>query len=283
MLKHLHPVSVQTEPPATGDTEMLDKLSRLNNELVNAQRSLQKKNEEISNLNIELSQANAHLQQLMYGVSHDLKEPLRMVTSFMLLLQSKYGQMLDEKANAYIGFAVDGGKRMQAMITDLLELSHTANNSPKEVADVAMLFAEARQNLAHVITKSNAVVEVTGSLPSLKVNRTDIVRLFQNLIGNAIKFCRPAVLPVVSIQAIRSEGAWVFSVSDNGIGIAADQFESIFGIFNRLHSYEAYEGTGIGLASCKKIVADHGGKLWLDSKKDVGTTFYFTIPEAPGN
>jgi light-regulated signal transduction histidine kinase (bacteriophytochrome) len=255
-------------------------MSQLNNELVNTQRMLLKKNEEISYLNKKLSAANTNLEQLMYVVSHDLKEPLRMINSFMLLLKNKYAQILDEKANTYIGFAVDGGKRMQAMITDLLELSHTAAyNSHKELADLHLLFNEAQHNLSNLIKENEAEIITEGKLPTLIANKTNIIRLFQNLLGNAIKFKKRDTPPVITLKVVENKDEWLISIKDNGIGIPAEKFESIFEIFNRLHSKEEYEGTGIGLASCKKIVEINGGTIWLESEENIGSTFYFTMPK----
>jgi len=270
--------SPKMEPDFNNDIELLNKMTQLNNELVNAQRTLQKKNEEISRLNKKLFAANTNLQQLMYVVSHDLKEPLRMVTSFMSLLKNKYAQALDEKANTYIGFAVDGGKRMLAMITDLLELSHTAaTDSRKELADLHLLFNAAQQNLFNLIKESGAEFVTEGKLPELIVNKSDIIRLFQNLVGNAIKFRKNDTTPVITLKVVENKDEWLISIKDNGIGIPAEKFEKIFDIFNRLHSKEAYEGTGIGLASCKKIVEGNGGTIWLASEEKIGSTFYFTM------
>ncbi|HEV8083878.1 MAG TPA: ATP-binding protein [Chitinophagaceae bacterium] len=268
------------EPDFTNDIDVLNKMSQLNNELVNTQRILFKKNEEISHLNKKLAAANTNLEQLMYVVSHDLKEPLRMVTSFMLLLKNKYAQLLDEKANTYIGFAVDGGKRMQAMITELLELSHTAAyNSHKELADLHLLFNAAQQNLFNLIKESEAEIITEGKLPKLVVNKTDIIRLFQNLLSNAIKFRKRDTHPVITLKVVENKDEWLISLKDNGIGIPADKFEKIFEIFSRVHSKEEYEGTGIGLASCKKIVEGNGGTIWLESEENIGSTFYFKLPK----
>lgn len=285
MLKKVETISPVTAPAKSGemnftdDIELLNKMSQLNNELVNTQRTLHKKNEEISKLNKKLSAANTNLEQLMYVVSHDLKEPLRMVISFMSLLKNNYAQLLDEKGNTYIGFAVDGGKRMQAMITDLLELSHTAaNNSHKELADLHFLFNEAQQNLFNLIKENEAEIVTEGKLPELMVNKTDIIRLFQNLLSNAIKFKKTDTHPVITLKVLETKDEWLISINDNGIGIPAEKFDKIFEIFNRLHSKEEYEGTGIGLASCKKIVEVYGGKIWLASEENIGSTFYFTIP-----
>lgn len=286
MLKKVETITPGKEPANsietdfTNDTDVLNKMSQLNNELVNTQRLLLKKNEEISYLNKKLSAANTNLEQLMYVVSHDLKEPLRMINSFMLLLKNKYAQILDEKANTYIGFAVDGGKRMQAMITDLLELSHTAAyNSHKELADLHLLFNEAQNNMFDLIKENEAEIITEGKLPTLMVNKTNIIRLFQNLLGNAIKFKKRDTPPVITLKVVENKDEWLISIKDNGIGIPAEKFESIFEIFNRLHSKEEYEGTGIGLASCKKIVEINGGTIWLESEENIGSTFYFTMPK----
>ncbi|MDQ3551870.1 MAG: ATP-binding protein [Bacteroidota bacterium] len=286
MLKKVETITPGKEPANsietdfTNDIDVLNKMSQLNNELVNTQRLLLKKNEEISYLNKKLSAANTNLEQLMYVVSHDLKEPLRMVNSFMLLLKNKYAQILDEKANTYIGFAVDGGKRMQAMITDLLELSHTAAyNGHKELADLHLLFNEAQQNLFNLIKESEAEIVIEGKLPELMVYKTDIIRLFQNLVGNAIKFKKRDATPAITLKVVENKDEWLISVKDNGIGIPAEKFEKIFEIFSRVHSKEEYAGTGIGLASCKKIVEVNGGTIWLESEENIGSTFYFTMPK----
>ncbi|MEP6747356.1 MAG: ATP-binding protein [Bacteroidota bacterium] len=268
------------EPDFSNDTDLLNKMMQLNNELVNAQRTLVKQNEEISGLNKKLSAANINLEQLMYVVSHDLKEPLRMVTSFMSLLKNKYAQILDKEANTYIGFAVDGGKRMQAMITDLLEFSHTSlHNSHKELVDLGLLFNEAQQNLFNLIKESEAVIVTEGRLPPLMVNKTDIIRLFQNLVSNAIKFKKRNTPPAITLKVVENREEWLISLKDNGIGIPGEKFEKIFEIFSRLHSKDEYEGTGIGLASCKKIVENNGGTIWVASEENTGSTFYFTIPK----
>ncbi len=269
-----------TEHHFRNDESLLNKMTALNNELVNTQRALFKKNEEISGLNKKLTAANVNLEQLMYVVSHDLKEPLRMVTSFMVLLKKNYSEILDAKGNSYIGFAVDGGKRMQTMITDLLELSHTAaNNSHKELVDLKILINEAQQNLFKPIKESGAKIATEGEWPRLKVNKTDIIRLFQNLVGNAIKFKKRETAPVITLKVVDKKEDWLFSVQDNGIGIPSEKFDEVFEIFNRLHLKEAYEGTGIGLASCKKIVEGNGGSIWIASEENIGSTFYFTIPK----
>lgn len=268
------------EPDFTDDTDVLSSISQLNNELVNTQRILFKKNDEIVSLNKKLTAANVNLEQLMYVVSHDLKEPLRMVTGFMVLLKNKYAEALDEKANTYIDFAVDGGKRMQEMITNLLELSHTGvNNSYKELVDLQILFTDAQQNLFNSIEESDAKIVTDGILPKLMVNKTDITRLFQNLVGNAIKFRKRDISPVITLKVVEKKAEWLISINDNGIGIPAEKFEKVFEIFNRLHSKEEFEGTGIGLASCKKIVEVYGGTIWVVSQQNSGTTFYFTIPK----
>jgi signal transduction histidine kinase len=225
-----------------------------------------------------LEQKNNELEQFAYVASHDLKEPLRMVTTFMGSLQNKYSSQLDERARTYIGFAIDGGKRMQKMIDDLLELSRTARlDKVKEAADLAEILEEVQQNIAQLIEDTGARVIVKARLPVLAVYRAGISRLWQNLLINAIKFRKKEVPPVVKISAAEREGDWLFSIEDNGIGIEPEYFEKVFDIFTRLHAQQTYEGTGIGLAICKKVVEQHGGSIWVTSEEGKGSIFYFTI------
>jgi signal transduction histidine kinase len=225
-----------------------------------------------------LQQKNNELEQFTYMASHDMKEPLRMVNSFMGLVKEKYGNQLDEKAHTYIDFALDGGKRMQQLIDDLLELSRTARNDRvKEPADMSSILKEVEQNLFKMVQDRRAEIIVKTALPVLSVYRADIVRLLQNLISNAIKFSRKDVIPVIWLSTAEQQGEWLFIIEDNGIGIEQEKFEKIFEIFTRLHSYKVYEGTGIGLAVCKKVVEHHRGRIWLESEEGKGSTFYFTL------
>lgn len=250
----------------------------LNNELVNTQRLLMKQNTEINRLNKQLQFINADLVQFTYVVSHDLKEPLRMVTSFMELLKSRHGYALDEKAKVYINFAVDGGRRMQKMIDDLLELSRIGReNSVKEFTDINAIVKEVKENILKLTEETGAEIIIKTELPFLSVYRSDIVRLMQNLISNAIKFRKKDIPPVIYVNAKEEKDGWLFSIEDNGIGIEKEKFEKIFEIFTRLHARESYEGSGIGLAVCKKVVQHHGGTIWVESEEGIGSTFYFKL------
>jgi light-regulated signal transduction histidine kinase (bacteriophytochrome) len=210
--------------------------------------------------------------------SHDLQEPLRKVASFCQLLQQRYGGQLDERADQYIGFAVDGARRMQALINDLLAFSRVGRaDRPHAPVDCNALLERARDDLSAAIEASGAAVEA-GPLPTVEGDASLLRLVFQNLLGNAIKF-RGEAPPRVRVDATREDGEWRFSVADNGIGIDPEYAERIFIIFQRLHPRSSYEGTGIGLAMCRKIVEYHGGRMWLDTANgDAGSRFCFTLP-----
>ncbi|MEO8764383.1 MAG: ATP-binding protein [Ginsengibacter sp.] len=274
----IQPLSVLTKIDTHNQEDILNKMTALNNELVNTQRTLVKQNGEISRLNKKLLIVNTDLEQFTYVASHDLKEPLRAIVSFMGLLKTKYADDLDDKAKTYIDFAIDGGKRMQKLITDLLELSRTSRQgSAKSAESFGAMLSEAKQNLYKLIRDNDAEIIIQAELPTLKVIRTDIVCLFQNLMGNAIKFRKKEFTPVVIVRAYEKEADWLFSIENNGIGIADGNLEKIFEMFGRLHTKKEFEGTGIGLAICKKVVEFHGGKIWAESEEGKGSTFYFTI------
>jgi len=227
----------------------------------------------------ELARSNAELERFAYVASHDLQEPLRMVASYTQLLRRRYQGKLDAAADEFIGFAVDGATRMQALINDLLTFSRvgTRAGEPAEIS-LERPLASAIANLAAAIGESGAIV-THDPLPSLRVDQPQIVQLFQNLVGNAIKF-RAAAAPVIHIGAqpdAAEAGYWQFSVRDNGIGIAGEFFDRLFVLFQRLHTRTEYPGNGIGLAICKKIVERHGGRIWVESEPGAGTTFRFTL------
>ena len=224
----------------------------------------------------DLARSNAELEQFAYVASHDLQEPLRMVASFTQLLAKRYAGKLDAKADEYIKYTVDGAKRMQQLITDLLALSRvgTAGGDFRGVP-LADVMSDVLLNLGPAIQESGAAV-VHDSLPTVLADRGQMTQLLQNLIGNAIKF-RGAESPQVHISAVEAGDEWTISVSDNGIGIAPEHAERVFQIFQRLHTRDKYPGTGIGLAVCRKIVERHGGKIWLDSTPGGGTTFHFIL------
>jgi signal transduction histidine kinase len=229
----------------------------------------------------ELRRSNEELEQFAYVASHDLQEPLRKVASFCQLLQQRYAGQLDERADQYIEFAVDGAHRMQQLINDLLAFSRVgraaASTTPVDTAAVAR---QAMSALDEVLTETGAQVELV-ELPTVPGDELLLTQLFQNLIGNAVKFRTPEVTPRVEVAARREAGIWHFTCTDNGIGIEADYAERVFVIFQRLHPKERYPGTGIGLALCRKIVEHHGGRIWLDTGAHpwgAGSVIHWTLP-----
>ncbi|MGA2264772.1 MAG: ATP-binding protein [Acidobacteriota bacterium] len=226
---------------------------------------------------MELARSNKDLEQFAYVASHDLQEPLRMVTAFMQLLEQKYQGKLDATGNQYIHYAVDGAKRMQQLINDLLAYARlgtrTAGQAP---VDSGRAFRQALSMLQLSIEESKAQV-TAGNLPVVRADEPQLARVFQNLIGNAIKF-RSAQPLRIHIDARREDDFWLFSVTDNGIGIDPEYHEKVFMIFQQLHTKEKYPGTGIGLAICRKMVDRHGGRIWVESTVGQGSTFYFTFP-----
>jgi signal transduction histidine kinase len=227
----------------------------------------------------ELARSNAELEQFAYVASHDLQEPLRKVTSFCQMLERRYAGQLDERGDQYIAFAVDGAKRMQVLINDLLAFSRVGRvEREPELVDADELVDIARANLAAGIADAGAEIEVEGDLPVVRGERSLLALVFQNLIGNGIKFHGDQA-PRVRISADRDDGFWRFRVADNGIGIDPEYRERVFVIFQRLHTREAYTGTGIGLAMCRKVVEHHGGRIWLEPPANgAGATFSFTLP-----
>jgi len=239
-------------------------------------------NEALAGHAAELQRSNAELEQFAYVASHDLQEPLRKVTSFCQLLQRRYGGQLDEKADQYIDFAVDGAKRMQVLINDLLAFSR-AGRSTEELGPVAAdaALATATANLSTQIAEAGAVIEA-GPLPTVQGQLTLLAVVFQNLIGNALKF-KGEQPPRIVITAERDGAFWLFSVIDNGIGIEPQYADRVFLIFQRLHERAAYPGTGIGLAMCRKIIDYFGGRIWLDTGVADGARFCFTVPALADN
>lgn len=225
---------------------------------------------------LELKRSNEELEQFTYIASHDLKEPLRMVTSYTQLLKKRYKDKLDTDANEFIDFAVDGAMRMQALINDLLNFSRvTTQGKVFEYIELQESVDKAIQNLKIAIDESNTQITF-DPLPKIKADKLQMSQLFQNLLGNAIKY-RGEKTPKIHIYITENMDEWHISISDNGIGIDPVYKEKIFVIFQRLHTKTEYSGTGIGLAICKKIVQRHGGRIWVESEIDKGSTFHFTI------
>lgn len=237
----------------------------------------------------ELRRSNAELEQFAYVASHDLQEPLRKVASFCQLLEKRYGDQLDERGTQYIAFAVDGAKRMQVLINDLLSFSRVGRlNTKYTKVELGTALDTAIANLGAAIEESGAKVVHPGQpLPQVFGDPTLLTMLWQNLIGNAVKFRREDRAPRIEIACRRGAGNqsdnWVFSVSDNGIGIPEEFVGKVFIIFQRLHGRDTYGGTGLGLAMCKKIVEHHGGTVWIDTSYTDGTRFEFTLPIADTN
>jgi signal transduction histidine kinase len=229
----------------------------------------------------ELRRSNAELEQFAYVASHDLQEPLRKVASFCQLLEKRYGDKLDERGVEYIAFAVDGAKRMQVLINDLLTFSRVGRlNAASTEVDLDSALDAALNNLATAVEESGAeILRPHGGLPNVQGDPTLLAMVWQNLIGNAMKFRRDTLPPRIVIECEpSSEDGWDFSLSDNGIGIAEEFVDKVFVIFQRLHGRDAYSGTGIGLALCKKIIEYHGGTIWIDTSYTQGTRFRFTLP-----
>jgi light-regulated signal transduction histidine kinase (bacteriophytochrome) len=234
-------------------------------------------NESLAAHAAELQRSNSELEQFAYIASHDLQEPLRKVTSFCQLLQRRYGGQLDEKADQYIDFAVDGAKRMQVLINDLLAFSRVGR-SAQDLGPVACdtALAGATANLSARIDQAGAVIE-GGPLPVVRAQLTLMTAVFQNLLGNALKF-KGDTPPRIVVTADRDGAFWSFSVTDNGIGIEPQYADRVFLIFQRLHDKATYPGTGIGLAMCRKIIEYFGGRIWLDTSVTGGARFCFTLP-----
>ncbi len=225
----------------------------------------------------ELHRSNEELEQFAYVSSHDLQEPLRMITSYLQLLQRRYQGKIDDKADKYIYYAVDGAARMQVLINDLLEFSRVTTKAKEpEPTDSELVLDHALSNLDLYIKENKATVSY-DPLPEVMADSTQLAQVFQNLIANGIKF-HSEETPKIHISAEKKASEWVFSVQDNGIGIDPQYSEKIFEVFKRLHKKEEYPGTGIGLAVCKKIVERHGGRIWVESELGKGSTFYFTLP-----
>ena len=284
------------EVVASGPREVDDlaaDVNRMRERILAELTALHEANEALTAHATDLQRSNAELEQFAYVASHDLQEPLRKVTSFCQLLQRRYAGQLDERADQYIEFAVDGAKRMQVLINDLLAFSRVGRSAAGETGPVSCsaALAAAQANLENQLTSTGAVV-TAGPLPVISGQLPLMTAVFQNLLGNAIKF-RGEEPPRISVTAARDGASWLFSVSDNGMGISAEYADRIFVIFQRLHDRATYPGTGIGLAMCRKIIEYFGGRIWLDTSADAdadpgsagadaaGAVFRFTLPVLP--
>jgi PAS domain S-box-containing protein len=228
-----------------------------------------------------LQTTNAELQEFAYTASHDLSEPLRMVASYLGLIERRCSETLDDKARGYLTQAVGGAQRMRDLIDDLLLYSRVANEEPRrEQVDLQELLAEVLENLGPAITAAGASVEA-GRMPTLEAERVQIARLLQNLIGNAVKFGIPGRPPCVRVDARRTVGGCVLTVADDGIGIPHAEQERVFAMFTRLHGRDDYDGTGIGLAICRRIAERHGGRIYVESEPGRGAAFHTLLPDAP--
>ena len=226
----------------------------------------------------KIERSNQELQQFAYVASHDLQEPLRMVTSYLELLKRRFGDQLDGMAVEFLDYAVDGSRRMQTLIRDLLEYSRIETKGAGfEEIDLEKILALTLDNLAATIAESGATI-THDTLPTLRADGGQMTRLFQNVLGNAIKYRKPDVAPSIRLTVEKDGGTWVIGIADNGIGIEDKHFDCIFGVFQRLHGRDEYEGTGIGLAICKKIVERHEGWIDVQSEAGVGTTFFIHLP-----
>lgn len=269
------PVDLKRSPVHVGDEELLISAVRDRTEQQRAEEAMQK-------FSLDLARSNAELERFAYVASHDLQEPLRMVSSYTQLLAKRYKGKLDANADEFIAYAVDGASRMQKLINDLLALSRVGTQAkPFEPVPTGAILSRVLSDMRPTIEGAAATVAVPDTLPTVLADATQIGQLFQNLIGNALKF-RGTEAPRVDISARPEDDGrlWRFAFRDNGIGIEPQYFERIFVIFQRLHSKESYPGTGIGLAICKKIVERHGGHMWVESTPGAGATFLFTLPAA---
>jgi PAS domain S-box-containing protein len=237
-------------------------------------------------LRTELERSNAELQQFAYVASHDLQEPLRMIDKFVALLEEKYNVHEDKTAQQYMAFVREGAQRMRRLINDLLVYSRvTTKARPFEPVNLTQVLHEIGQDLQGLVERENGAIRVATQLPNVVGEAFQIKQLFQNLIANGLKFHRPDTAPVVTVACTGvidmtqcHVPCWHFVIADNGIGIAPEQIKQLFQLFTRLHAREDYEGTGIGLAICKKIVDRHGGQIWIESTPGKGSIFHFTLP-----
>ncbi|HEX5432075.1 MAG TPA: ATP-binding protein [Bryobacteraceae bacterium] len=229
----------------------------------------------------ETAYTGSEWAEFAYFASHDLQEPLRMISGYLQLLERRYKDKLDEEALEFIHYAVDGAARMKSLIQDLLRLCQAGTQTADfRGVPAAVLFETACSNLNASIRETDAQI-TADTLPTLAADAGLLIQVFQNLIGNALKFQAKGKQPKVHVSAAREDGQWVFSIQDNGIGIEPRHLGRIFNMFERLHAIDEYEGSGIGLAIAQRVIERHGGRIWADSKPGEGSTFHFSIPDRP--
>ena len=225
----------------------------------------------------KLEISNSHLEQFAYVASHDLQEPLRTITNFVTMLEERQKGNLDKDSEKYMTYIVRASERMKALIKDLLMFSRVGKNHHTENIDCKEVVTEVLTDLDSIIKGTNAHIHI-GFLPVIRASRIEIQQLFLNLLTNAIKYRKHDIAPLIDISATEHKEGWLFSLSDNGIGIDKEYYDRIFIIFQRLHNQDQYAGTGIGLATCKKIVELNGGRIWVESQPGIGSTFHFIFP-----
>jgi signal transduction histidine kinase len=279
VLQPLRLIEQTTEAQLMGDEDLRTKITSPD-EIGRLALSLNASYDAVRTRTEALKRSNADLEQFAYVATHDLQEPLRMISSYTQLLEKRYKGKLDERADQYIHFAVDGANRMQRLIQDLLAFSRLGRQAPKmQAVDSEMVIQNALRSLE--FATEGATVNVIGKLPLVIADEGQLEQVFTNLIGNALKFRRPNTVHRVEIASeAESDEEWRFSVQDNGIGIEQAYFDRIFTIFQRLNTREVFAGSGIGLSIVKRIIEHHGGRIWLSSQPELGTTFYFTLKAA---
>ena len=262
------------------DSYKIEQIKNLQQQLVKYENDIVLKDAEIKRLSEKNGMAKPNMDQFSYVASQDLKEPLRMVTSYLGLLKNKFGSQLDVKANTYIDLAIDGGAKLHIMFNSLLDLSQICKkNEQKKQVNLDVVLLEVFMNISKKIKEYNAQINIITPLPVLPVYEKSVNLLLENLIRNAIKFSKKDEIPVVEISATEKKSVWEFCIADNGIGIEGIHYQQIFAVFSKLHTAVTYPGNGIGLAICKKAVEQHGGTIWVNAEINKGSKFYFTLPK----
>lgn len=262
----------------TGQEKIIFLLNENKKELEQQKQAILSQAKQLEEAKEKLKATNQELEHFAYAASHDLKEPLRMINNYTRLIGNRIQQHLDEESIEYMAFVTDGVTRMQRLLDDLLEYSRLGRNQNKKKTDLNNILMIVISNLMMAMKETNAAI-YANQLPVVYSSSSEMMQLFQNIISNGLKFRQDGVVPEIRIRAVEQEEHYLISISDNGIGIAEEDQSRVFAIFERLHSSSEFEGTGIGLSTCKKIVNNMGGKIWLKSARGQGTTFFFTLPK----